>query len=133
HILAVRIRRTGWEEALGKAVLTTPAQRIYRDAAHWRQEFDKAVVHVQWDPERNLRGTTLPYRSIQVGISRHIIRKYVDEWLLEITDCTELVRKIHAALQSGHEEQAKRLLPKERPYPLPEEIGKRIGMNGDDR
>src|SRR5208283_5663658 len=34
HILGVRIRRTGWEEALGKAVLTSPAQRIYRDAAH---------------------------------------------------------------------------------------------------
>ena len=59
--LAVRVTRAGWEEALSQAALTD-------------DETDQARVHVQWDPERPLRGEKLPHRSIQVGLSRHVIR-----------------------------------------------------------
>lgn len=45
RILAVRITRAGWEEALSRAVLTTAAPAAVAGAA----------VHVQWDPERSLR------------------------------------------------------------------------------
>src|ERR1043166_646592 len=31
HILAVRITREGWEEALSQAVLTSPEKSVYRD------------------------------------------------------------------------------------------------------
>src|SRR5579872_5587185 len=46
HILAVRITRLGWEEALGNAVLTTFNRRVYRDRADWQQQFDQATVYV---------------------------------------------------------------------------------------
>ncbi len=124
-ILAVRISRTGWEEALGLAVLTSFEPGIFRDAEDWREQFEQAQVHLQWDPERTLRGASLPYSSIQVGLSRHIIRRYVDEWLVGIEDLTPLVRKIYHHLQSGHADRAKRLLPPERVYPLRPEIGRR--------
>ena len=73
-VLAVRISRAGWEEALSQAVLTSPDRRVHPDADAWRAEFRRATVHVQWDPERTLRGGTLDARSIQVGLSRHVIR-----------------------------------------------------------
>jgi hypothetical protein len=36
------------------------------------------MIHVQWDPERSIRGADSGCNSIQVGLSRHIIQKYVD-------------------------------------------------------
>jgi hypothetical protein len=127
-ILAVRITRHGWEEALAHAVLTTPDQRVYHSYEEWKAQQKTATVNIQWDPERTLRGKSLPVRSIQVGLSRHIIESYVNEWTLEIQDYTPLARKIYHLLQEGQETKAKSFLPKERVYPLDPALGKRIGI-----
>lgn len=128
HTLAIRITRSGWEEALRSAVLTAPEAGVFRDPEDWRKRFEEAPVHVQWDPERSLRGAKLPYRSIQVGLSRKVIRKYVEEWIVEIKDYTPLVKKLRVLRQEGRYEKAAALLPRERVYPLPEEIARRLGM-----
>lgn len=125
-ILGVRIKRSGWEEALSLAVLTHPEPSIHGSADAWRAQFDQALVHVQWDPERSIRGATLPYDSIQVGLSRHIIRRSVDKWVVAIQDFTPLVKKIHGLVKSGDADKAKKLLPRERVYPVKDEIGGRI-------
>lgn len=116
RILAVRISRSGWEEALARAVLTDAHPDVLA----------AAQVHVQWDPEWSLRGAALNHYSIQVGISRRLIRTFVDDWVLEITDLTERARKIAELAQGGRAAQAKRLLPPERPYPLPAQLVRRI-------
>ncbi|MEU5883386.1 DUF4291 domain-containing protein [Spirillospora sp. NPDC047279] len=126
-ILAVRIARSGWEEALSMAVPTHPDRRIFRSSDEWRARFADSQVHVQWDPERTLRGATLDARSIQVGLSRHVIDRYADEWTVSIDDLTPQVRKIHRLLQDGQATKAKTFLPKERVYPLPAAIAQRIG------
>ena len=128
HVLAIRITRRGWEEALSQAVLTAPAPGVYRDHDDWRAQLDRAPVRVQWDPERDLHGKSLAYRSIQVGLSRHIIARYVDEWTLEIRDETPLVRRLHALLAAGEVARVGEGLPRERPYPLDPAIARRLGM-----
>ncbi len=128
YILAVRITRQGWEEALAEAVLTSPEKGVYRDQDDWQRQAKHALVLVQWDPERSIHGKSLPTRSIQVGLSRHIIERYVNEWTLEINDMTPLVKKLAALLQSGHADKAKELLPKEWVYPVPDAIARRLGM-----
>ncbi|MEZ4449792.1 MAG: DUF4291 domain-containing protein [Nannocystaceae bacterium] len=130
RILAVRITRAGWEEALAEAELTSPERGVYRDHAEWEARFAAARVHVQWDPERTLRGAGLEIGSIQVGLSRHIIDRYVDEWTRSIVDLTPRVRRIHDLLARGQEAAARRLLPPERAYPLPEAIARRILATG---
>jgi hypothetical protein len=127
YILAVRITRAGWEEALGQAALTTPDSHVYADADEWRRVQKEALVKVQWDPERDIRGASLPYRSIQVGLSRHIIEKYVNEWTLEICNETPLVRRICALLKAGETGQAKELLPRERVYLVSAALARRLG------
>jgi hypothetical protein len=127
-ILAIRITREGWEKALSHAVLTAYDPRVYRDYDEWNAQFEKAMVHVQWDPERTIRGKSLSEKSIQVGLSRHVIEKYVNDWTVEIRDMTPLVRKMYGMLQSGQEGKARGLLPRERVYPVGEEIARRIGM-----
>ena len=72
-------------------------------------------------------GAGLQHYSIQVGLSRHIIREYVDDWVVKIEDYTPRVRKIYDLLQSGHADKAKRQLPPERVYPVSAEIGRRLG------
>lgn len=67
RVLAVRVTRAGWEQALSRAVLTAPEPAIHGSAAAWSAVFEQADVHVQWDPERTLRGAALNQYSIQVG------------------------------------------------------------------
>lgn len=129
YILRIYIKRTSWESALSEAVLTHPEKNIYGNADEWRQLFDAARVIVQWDPERSIRGNKLQYSSIQVGISRHLIGQYVDDWIVKIDDCTPLVKKMRTLLKQGEADKAARYLPNERVYPLPPEIGVRLGMN----
>ncbi|MFB8080072.1 DUF4291 domain-containing protein [Streptomyces sp. NPDC056013] len=109
RVLAVRITRAGWEEALSQAVLTTAHPTAVTQAA----------VHVQWDPERSTRGAALNHYSIQVGISRQLISTFNDDWIVRITDLTQPARKASTLIQTGHASKAQRLLPAERVYPMP--------------
>lgn len=129
-VLGVRLRRAGWEEALRQAVLTSPERDVYPNADTWQRALDQATVHVQWDPDRSIRGTKLDHRSIQVGLSRRIIRTYVDEWILEIVDLRDHVRRILSLCKQGDFDRAQRLLPTEKPYPVPADIAGRIGVTG---
>ncbi len=127
RILAIRITRSGWEEALEHAVLTSPERRVYADAAQWRESFEHALVHVQWDPEYSIQGAKLDHRSIQVGLSRTIIERYVSDWTVEIRDITPLVHKISAHVREGRADRAKGLVPPEKRYPLGDELARKVG------
>ncbi|MFE7527913.1 DUF4291 domain-containing protein [Kitasatospora sp. NPDC057542] len=118
RVLAVRITREGWEEALARAVLTT---------AH-PDEVARAEVHVQWDPERSLRGAALNHYSIQVGIGRSLIRTFAEEWVVELTDLTPQVQRVAALVRGGQTAKAQRLLPPERPYRLPAATARRLDL-----
>lgn len=125
-VLAVRMKRSGWEKALSLAVLTSFAPDVFSSPEEWADEFSAAKVHLQWDTERSVRGAALPYYSIQIGLSRHIIHEYVEEWIVGIDDITARVRKIYDLLQSGKTGNAKRQLPPERVYPVSKELGRRL-------
>ncbi|MCD0443370.1 DUF4291 domain-containing protein [Glycomyces sp. A-F 0318] len=116
RVLAVRITREGWEEALAASALTTGDPAALAAAA----------VHVQWDPERSPRGAALNHYSIQVGVGRRLIRAFNDDWIVALTDLTPQVRKAADLVRSGRAAKIGRLLPPERPYPLPEALERRI-------
>ncbi|WP_262379746.1 DUF4291 domain-containing protein [Nonomuraea sp. PA05] len=84
-------------------------------------------MRIQWDPERGLRHQALPYRSIQVGLTGEAVRRYVEEWTLGISDITERVHEVRAAVRGGADAGA--LLPAERPYPLAGELAETIGAS----
>ena len=128
HILAVRIKRSGFDEALSLGILTHPELSIYKSAELWRSEFKTSVVNIQWDPERSIRWAHLSYDSVQIGLSRQIIRRFVDEWIVSIQDLTPTVRKIQTFVKAGDFDKAKKYLPIERIYPVTPEIAKRIMM-----
>jgi hypothetical protein len=110
-VLAVRITRDGFEWALAHACLSHYDPAVHADPDEWSRQLRTSPVRVQWDPERSVRLTELPYRSLQVGLSGAAVGRYVDEWIVGLTDVTPLARQIHGG---AHE-----LLPVERPYPMP--------------
>ncbi len=130
RVLAVRLKRSGWEKALSLAVHTTFVPGVFATPEEWAEQFAAAAVHLQWDPERSLRGAGLPHGSIQVGLSRHVIREYVDEWVVRIEDATPRVRKMYDLMQSGKTDQAKRHLPPERVYPVDSVLARRLHLGG---
>lgn len=83
---------------------------------------------MQWDPERNIKGQVLNYRSIQVGLSKRFVEKYVQEWIRSITDLTPQVRTMSALVRAGQWAEAESLLPQEMPYPLSPPLMTRLGM-----
>ena len=111
RILAVRITRAGWEKALSLAVLTSFEPGVFRSPDEWAEQFRAAPVHLQWDPERSLRGAALPYYSIQVGLSRHIIVEYVEEWVVGIEDISAAGPQDPRPLESGSNRESQGTSP----------------------
>jgi hypothetical protein len=131
RVLAIRISRAGWEEALGQATLTTFEPALYGDFDAWQRSLELAPVRVQWDPERDLRGKPQERRAIQVGISRSLVPRYVNSWTLEITDATPLAHALRRLLDAGRAAEAQRRLPRERIYPTPATLARRLGLDED--
>ncbi|WP_207893730.1 DUF4291 domain-containing protein [Tenacibaculum sp. M341] len=128
YILGIKIKRDCWEKALAMGVLTDPDKTVYKSGLEWEEKFKQAKVHIQWDPERSLKGGKLQNRTIQVGISRFLIEEYNNDWIEEIVDVTPLTKKINQLLKEGKYKEAKRLIPKERVYNLPALIAKNIAI-----
>jgi hypothetical protein len=126
RVLAIRISRSGLEWALRHSSLSHVDRSVDADLQA-RDEAKKMPVRVQWDPERDIRLQRLPWRSIQIGLSGEAVRRYTDDWIDGIDDVTELAHSVARLVTNGRSDDALALLPKEEPYPLPDDIAKRIG------
>ncbi|MEV4556684.1 DUF4291 domain-containing protein [Kitasatospora sp. NPDC049285] len=121
RILGVTVRRAGFDEALGAAVLSGYERGVHASKAAWQRELRRSAARAQWDPERDLQLQPLPHRSLQLGLSGPLVHGYADEWLVRIEDLTALARELH-------ETRDARLLPEERPYPVPAAAAVRLRM-----
>ncbi|QIJ61478.1 DUF4291 domain-containing protein [Streptomyces sp. JB150] len=121
-VLAVEITREGFLWALRHACLPHYVPELHPDRAAWQRQLRRAPARVQWDPERYLRFTALPHRSLQLGLAGEAAARYADEWIVGIEDVTPLATEIHGLVRAGKPDRAARLLPVERPYPLDDEV-----------
>ena len=126
HILAIRIKRDFWEYLLQQSIHTDPTLSAHKNGEHWFESFENAKVHIQWDPERNLKGTKLEQRSIQIGISRFLIQAFNNTAIHSIQDITPLVTKMAQFRRLGKYKHAEKLLPKQRIYPLNDALKKHL-------
>ncbi|MEV6964542.1 DUF4291 domain-containing protein [Hamadaea sp. NPDC051192] len=115
RVLAIRIRRDGFDWALANSALSSYEPGIHRDRDEWKQSL-RAPVRIQWDPERDLHLRPLPHRAIQVGLSGEAVRRFTDDWILGIDDITTQCQAIRAMIRGGGLDEARDMLPAERPY-----------------
>jgi hypothetical protein len=127
RVLAIEITRDGFEWALAHACLSHFDPGTYADHDAWAAELRASPVRIQWDPERDLGLAPLEHRSIQIGLAGDAANRYVDDWIVGLTDTTELFRRIHGLVASGDRQAARALLPRETPYPLTPDLAARIG------
>lgn len=128
RILAVDLSREGFEWALANACLTHYDSSVYISQEEWTLTKAKSPVRVQWDPDRSPTMEPLDIRAIQVGLSGEAVQQYVHKWIKTITDITELVREAHEGVLAGQPSVYNPLLPKEAAYPVPVDVGSRIGI-----
>ncbi|WP_341841767.1 DUF4291 domain-containing protein [Chitinophaga caseinilytica] len=119
RILAIRLKRSGFERALENACLSHFDANVHRDHEQWQTLVKNTEVRVQWDPEKNIHLEELSYRSIQIGLSGSSVRSYVNEWIVEVEDITAYCQTIRETLTAGQAEAAAAMLPAEMPYELP--------------
>ncbi|TDC84674.1 DUF4291 domain-containing protein [Micromonospora sp. KC606] len=127
RVLSVDITREGFEWALARACLSHYERDLHGDKTTWARQLKTSPVRVQWDPERSLQLKALPYRSLQVGLSGEAVDRYVDDWMVAVTDITPMVHRVRELLHSGDEQAAEAQLPVEDVYPLPDQIA--AGLN----
>ena len=123
RVLAIRITRSGFEEALSLASLSHFDPEVYASSETWQLRKSESPVRVQWDPERDVSLAPLPWRSIQIGLGSGVVDRYVDEWIVDLRDVTPLVEE----LRGRRPDDRRADLPAESPYPLPPAIGVLIG------
>jgi hypothetical protein len=121
-VLAVEIGRDGFAWALRNSCLSHYVPEVHENRTAWQRELRRSPARVQWDPERDLRFTPLPYRSLQLGLSGEAAARYADEWIVGIEDVTPLARQVHGLVRAGDLDAATALLPEERPYPVADEV-----------
>ncbi|WP_199560184.1 DUF4291 domain-containing protein [Sphingomonas psychrotolerans] len=113
RILAIDISRTGFEWALAHSCSSHADPEM--SAAEWAALKDRSPVRIQWDPERDIRLQPLPYRAIQIGLSKEAVSLYITDWISNISDVTGLAHTIHKLVDEGDVAGAQSLLPIERP------------------
>lgn len=114
HILAIDIKRKAFDFIVQNAVISNYDSDIGMSHEEWKEQIRKSDIRCQWDPERDLFGNPLEYRSIQLGLRGDAVRKYVDEWIVKITDITDYVRKLDEQRSKGMDISL--LLPQEQIY-----------------
>jgi hypothetical protein len=127
RVLAIDISRPGFEWALEHSCLSHHSSEP-EAGSDWEARKMSAPVRVQWDPERDLLLRPLAYRSIQIGLGGEAAPLYVNEWIKNISDITDLAHSLCALVKRGDFAQAESLLPLERPYTVSRSLEMKLGL-----
>ncbi len=119
-VLAIHIKRFAFDEILRKAVYSTYNSGVYESHETWKTAVASSSVRLQWDPDHSPVGEKLERRAIQLGLRGDILERYSREWIVDITDISEFVRKQCEYSTPPHYEQL--VIPRERIYPVSDEF-----------
>ncbi len=116
RVLAIDIKREAFEYIVKNTVVSSFDESDFATNEEWKEAVENSNLRVQWDPERDIHGNPLEHRSIQLGIRGDMVEKYVNDWIVNITDITDEVVKIREAIKA--DEFTADMLPKEELYTL---------------
>jgi Domain of unknown function (DUF4291) len=100
-IARIKVRRSGFDEILQAAVLTSFDPAIHESQEQWARALRATEVHLQWDPDRDLEGRPLARRAIQLGLRGSMVGRYVEEWITAVVDFTSIAKEIQLSVETG--------------------------------
>ncbi len=115
RILAIDIKRTAFDAMIQNAVISSYSANTDIPYQEWQKQIQTSDIRIQWDPERDIFGNALEYRSVQIGIRGEAVKKFVSDWIVKIQDITDYVTDLR--IRKEHGEDILPLLPPERIYP----------------
>lgn len=110
HVLAVRLKREGFDAILSQAVASTYRESEFGSREEWQRAIARSEVRLHWDPDHDPRGTKQARRALQLGLRGETLRRYATSWILEIEDITAFVH------EQGSLPDTALLLPREEVY-----------------
>ncbi|MCA9720236.1 MAG: DUF4291 domain-containing protein [Myxococcales bacterium] len=126
-VLAVRMRRAGFDALLAAAVHSSYVPELYGDQASWKAAVKRSDVRLQWDPDHDPHGAKQTRRAIQLGLRGPTLASYAEPWALSITDISARVRAEHARVRAGQLDELS--TPRERVYPVQDpDVARRLGL-----
>ena len=114
RILAIDIKRTGFDFIVKNAVISSFSPTRHETYEQWKNVLEKSEIRCQWDPERDIYGNPLKQRTIQLGIKGSIVKSYVYDWIVKISDITHEVKNIKEAIKLNSFTED--MLPQEKEY-----------------
>ncbi|XP_033747632.1 uncharacterized protein LOC117332723 [Pecten maximus] len=123
RVLAVRITRDGFNEILANAY-TVEFQKAKK------VQTQDLKVRLQWDPDHSPTYANQTRKAIQLGLKGEMLQKYSSDWIVNITDITDLVKSMKHDLDTGGTE--KLWTPKEIVYNVSDKATRqRINLSND--
>jgi hypothetical protein len=127
QILAIRLRRTFFDELLQLAVPSSFDQSPYDNRNEWQLAVASSDVRLQWDPDHDPMGQPVQRRAIQLGLRRTAIRRYGEQELLSVEDITPFVVEQRQNIPG---KLAGLRVPEERVYrPADQKAAKAVGID----
>jgi hypothetical protein len=123
-ILAVRMKRSAFDQILSQAVHSSYVPALYPSKEAWQKQLKNSAVALQWDPDHNPKGGKMERRAIQLGLRGPVLASYAREWILSIEDITEFV----AGQRLLFDAKDKLRTPTERVYPVADAVKQRLGI-----
>ncbi|ORX48073.1 hypothetical protein BCR36DRAFT_584392 [Piromyces finnis] len=117
-VLAIDIKREAFDYIVKNAISSRRPDitECTVTAEEWKEKVKNSDIRIQWDPERDIHGNPLNYRSIQLGLRGKAVENYVKEWIVHIEDITNYVQDLNQKKKEGIDIIP--LLPKEKVYSM---------------
>jgi len=126
-VLAIRLRRDGFDEVLRRAVASTFNPEVHGAREAWEAAVARSDVRFQWDPDHHPSGAPVSRRAIQLGLRGEALERYAREWIAGIEDISDLVADGRARADQAWEGL---IVPREEVYPVPDgEVAARLGLS----
>lgn len=101
NVLAIDIKRNAFDYIVQNAVPSHYYPEIGISLDEWKVLVKKSDIRCQWDPERDVFGNPLEYRSIQLGIRGKALYHYVNDWIVHIENITQYVNNLKGKRDMG--------------------------------
>lgn len=127
HVLAVRLRRTFFDEVLRLVVPSYYDSRQCATRDDWQAAVATSEVRLQWDPDHDPAGKPVERRAVQLGLRGSILLRYGEQELVSVEDITPFVAEQRQHLRDGF---ADLLTPEERVYvPRDTDVAIAVGID----
>jgi len=130
-VLAVRLRRTGFDDLLAQTVPSRFDPALHATPAEFRAALDQSSVRLQWDPDHDPAGAPVERRALQLGLRGEALHRYARDWIVDVQDISPFVAEQRTHLNQP--EWPHLVTPREQVYAVTDPVtARRLGLSGGE-